>query len=250
MRAGRHLLFWTLVTLFLTITFGQADGDYTKSFLFVTFLLPAAMGTSYFFNYYLVPNYLLKKRYFKFGLYLLYTLIFSLYLEMIALLLALILLANYRYQNLNPYVTNLWLLTGTLYLIVFINAFVLLLKRYQNKEHLLDRLHEKQEKEQLETIVVRADRKNHPVTLEDIYYLESLADYVKIHTVKGQIITREKISEFESNLPTTFIRVHRSFIVNTAHVQSFSSETLTVNDETIPLSRTYKKKVLENFKTG
>lgn len=249
MRVGKHLLFWILVTAFLTTTFGQSDRDYNKSFLFVTFLLPAAMATSYFFNYYLVPKYLLRKRYFKFTLYSIYTLIFSLYMEMIVLVLAFIVLANYKYQNLNPYTTNLFLLTSTLYLIVFINAFALLIKRYQNNEHTIIQLNEEKMRNEQEKIIVRSDRKNHSIYLQNIYYFESLADYVKIHTTEGQVITKEKISKFGQSLPDTFIRVHRSFIVNTIHIQTFTQENVVLNNMEVPLSRTYKKEALFFLKT-
>ncbi len=59
---------------------------------------------------------------------------------MIVLTIALIVLANYTYANLNPYSTNLFLLTSTLYFIVFLNAFILLIRRYQRNEHLLAKM--------------------------------------------------------------------------------------------------------------
>jgi len=58
--------------------FGRASENYLQSFYFTTFMLPVAMGTSYFFNYFLMPEYLAVKNYWKFGLYFVYTLIFSL----------------------------------------------------------------------------------------------------------------------------------------------------------------------------
>jgi hypothetical protein len=57
-------------------------------------LLPVAVGTSYSFNYFLVPRYLLKKRYKKFSLYLAYLLIVSTWLEMWVITGSFILLAD------------------------------------------------------------------------------------------------------------------------------------------------------------
>lgn len=235
--------------VFLTITFGQADGQYTKSFYYVTFLLPVAIGTSYFFNYWLVPNYLLKQRYLKFGLYCFYTLIISLYFEELVLTSAFILLANYKYANLNPYSTNLFLLTTTIYFIVFINAFILLIKRYQRKEHLLNRMEEQNEKNKTQQIVVRVDRQNKPIDLETLMVIESLADYVKLHLTTESIITKEKISQLQDRLPEHFLRVHRSFIVNKNHISSYGKEELTLGEMKIRISRTYKQKTLESLKS-
>ncbi|MEQ8474462.1 MAG: LytTR family DNA-binding domain-containing protein [Marinoscillum sp.] len=247
MRTAQHVIFWIAVSIFLVLTFGQADGDFLKSFYFVTFLLPAAIGTSYFFNYFLVPKYLLSRQYSKFALYLLYTLLISLYLEMLVLTAALIVLANYNYQNLNPYTTNLFLLTSTLYFIVFVNAFILLIKRYQRKEHLIRELETKSEKNQQTQIQIRSDRKLRPVNLNDILYIESLADYVKIHISDEQIITKEKISDLENQLPESFLRIHRSFLVNKAHITSYNKEEVLINEKALKISRTYKQKTLASL---
>jgi two-component system response regulator LytT len=245
MRTGKQVLFWVLVAGLLIIIFAQADGDYLKTFYFVTFLMPIAIGTSYFFNYFLVPRFLLTQQYLKFVLYLFYTLIFSLYFEMIVLTVSFIVLANYQYDNLNPYSTNLLLLTFTIYLIVFIKAFVLILKKYQLKQTTISRMEEEKIKNETKTITIRSDRKSIPINLDDIIYIESLADYVKIYTQNEQIITKEKISELDQRLPDSIIRTHRSFLVNKAHIKSFNKEEVITALHTIPISRTYKKKVLD-----
>lgn len=247
MRLAQHTLFWILASLFLVITFGKADGQYQKSFYYVSFLIPIAIGTSYFFNYFLVPKYLLKKRYLKFALYCFYTLIVSLYFEMLILTLAFILLANYKYANLNPYSTNLFLLTATIYFIVFLNAFILLIKRYQRKEHIIDNLEEQQEKNKTQQIIVRVDRQNKPINLDNLMVVESLSDYVKLHLTDESVITKEKISQLQEKLPDHFVRVHRSFIVNKNHISSFGKEEISIGQMTIKISRTYKKKTIEAF---
>lgn len=247
MRTVQHISFWLLASTFLVITFGQADGNYVHAFYFVAFLLPVAMATSYFFNYYLVPRYLLRRQYLRFGLYLCYTLVFSLYFEFIVLTLALIVLANYQYSNLNPYTTNILLLTSTLYFIVFVNAFVLLVKRYQRKEHHIYELEAKQERNAKDQIVIRADRKNFPLALQEIRYIESLADYVKIHTASGQVVTKEKISDLQDRLPDYFVRAHRSFLVNKNHISSFGREEMKIGEVCIPIGRTYRPGVMHQI---
>lgn len=245
MQAGKHILFWILASTILVIGFGTAHGDYLNSFYFVTFLLPVAMATSYFFNYYLVPNFLLKQKYFRFSIYTIYTLIISLFLEMVVITISFIILANYNYGELNPMMTNVFVLEFAVYLIVLIKAFFLLFRRIKNNEFKVQQLMEEKEALKTEFITIRADRKNHQIKLDDITYLESLSDYVKIHFDDQTLTTRETISSFEESLPETFIRIHRSYIVNQLHVSEFNTTTVKLNETELPISRTYKTGVLE-----
>jgi len=64
-----HIAYWIFVILVLSRAFGFSWGNNTAAFFFVCMLLPIVLGTSYFFNYVLVPQYYLKKRYTKFAFY-------------------------------------------------------------------------------------------------------------------------------------------------------------------------------------
>lgn len=244
MRPGKHILFWALAGSLLVIGFGSTYGDYIKSFYFVTFLLPVAMATSYFFNYYLVPKFLLERKYVRFSIYTTYTVIVSLYLEMVVVMISFIILANYNYNELDPMMTNIFALGFSVYLIVLIKAFYLLFRRVKNNEFKMQQLIEEKESLKTEFITVRADRANHQIKLDDILYLESLSDYVKIHMIDQSLVTRETISSFEESLPETFIRIHRSFIVNQDHVHQFNTTSVKVKDTELPISRTYKSDTL------
>lgn len=94
-------------------------------------------------------------------------------------------------------------------------------------------------------IYVRADRKIIKLPLEDIFYIESLKDYVKIHLANEVIVTKEKISLLEEKLPEQlFLRTHRSFLVAVKKVRAFTAETIEVGDKELPIGRTYKSSVL------
>ncbi len=105
--------------------------------------------------------------------------------------------------------------------------------------------------EKSDFIFVRSDRKMIKINFSDINYIESLGDYLKIHLPNKTIITRETISNMEVKLPKKeFIRIHRSFILSIAKIESFTNEFVEVNKKAIPISRSYKKDVLqrlENF---
>ncbi len=243
----QQVIFWTLIATILIMIFGQINGRYIESFYFVSFLLPVAIGTSVIFNHYLVPKYLLAGQRFQFGLYLLYLIIFSLYFEMLVLTISLIVLANYNYADLNPYTTNLTLLTSSLYLIVFVHGFMTLIKKYQNKEIIIKSLEENQTRESQTHIIFRVDRKQVPLAIDQILYIESLADYLKVYSSTETLITKEKISGLDKRLPSNFLRVHRSFIVNVDRIDSYNSELISIGKFQIPISRSYRKEVTEKL---
>ncbi|MEN8118436.1 MAG: response regulator transcription factor, partial [Bacteroidota bacterium] len=79
--------------------------------------------------------------------------------------------------------------------------------------------------EKSEAIFVRSERKMVKINFPEIMYIESLADYIKIYLTDRNVVTRETISSIEAKLPQKdFIRVHRSFIVATRFVDSFTNE--------------------------
>jgi len=90
-------------------------------------------------------------------------------------------------------------------------------------------------------LIVRSDRKKVKINFNTIIFIESLGDYLKIHTTKNTIITRETISNIESRLlKKEFIRVHRSFIVSIPFIDSYTSEYIQIKKEIITMSRSYR----------
>jgi DNA-binding LytR/AlgR family response regulator len=93
---------------------------------------------------------------------------------------------------------------------------------------------------------VRSDRRMIKIDFEAIIYIESYSDYIKIHMANETITTRETISAIEAKLPKeTFIRIHRSYIISMAHITSFTNEEITINKNSLPISRSYKNEVLQ-----
>lgn len=102
--------------------------------------------------------------------------------------------------------------------------------------------------EQSNFIFVRSDRKMVKINYADVLFIESLSDYVKIFLPDRIVTTRETISNFEERLPKDgFIRVHRSYIVSISHIDAFTNEDLHIGKNEIPISRTFKKEVLERL---
>ncbi|WP_420379060.1 LytR/AlgR family response regulator transcription factor [Gilvibacter sp.] len=101
-----------------------------------------------------------------------------------------------------------------------------------------------------EFIFVRADRKMIKVALSEIKYVESIQDYLKIHTANKSLVTRETMAQLQQQLPEReFLRCHRSFLVNLRHIDSYTHEQITIKRKSIPISRSYKEQILEKLQS-
>ena len=244
-----HVVFWILITSILTFIFGHSWGSAIHAFYFISLLLPVVMGTFYFFNYYLVPQYLLKKRYLRFGLYFYYTLVISLYLEMLVLIFAVIILSNFEFHQLPPNSRNPLLLSVVLYMVVFCGSFILTVKQLLNSRRELESLKNENQKMENPSIELLSNRKSVRIKFEEIIYIESLADYIKIHTTHNKEITsKEKISAIEEKLPGYFVRIHRSFIVNQNKISGFNNNEIQIGEIVLPIGRSYKKQAILRLK--
>jgi two-component system LytT family response regulator len=96
----------------------------------------------------------------------------------------------------------------------------------------------------------RADRKMVKVFVKDIVYIESLKDYVKIFTEKGLVVTKSSITALEVMLPEeTFVRAHRSYIVNINKITSFTSDLVELEKTQIPVGKLYKQQLFKMMKS-
>ncbi|MBD2704603.1 response regulator transcription factor [Spirosoma sp. BT702] len=91
----------------------------------------------------------------------------------------------------------------------------------------------------------RADRKLIKVFTNEILYIESLRDYVRIITTTSKpLIVKQSISTLEAMLPTNqFVRIHRSFITAISYIKSYTPRHVEVGSQELPIGRLYQKDV-------
>lgn len=95
-------------------------------------------------------------------------------------------------------------------------------------------------------IYLRVDRKMKKVLLDDIVYIESDKDYVKVFVEKGFIITRQTIASVEAMLSESqFVRIHRSFIISLNKLKSFTPETVEIGTKELPIGKLYRNNFLK-----
>lgn len=90
-----------------------------------------------------------------------------------------------------------------------------------------------------------AGNKKVKIFIEEILYIESFREYIKIYTKEKMVLTRFPLSEIEARLSkSNFLRVHRSFIVAKDKISAFSSAEIEINNKEIPIGRNYKELVI------
>jgi DNA-binding LytR/AlgR family response regulator len=84
------------------------------------------------------------------------------------------------------------------------------------------------------------------IPLNSISYIQSLGNYVKIFLDKRFLVTQITTAELEDSLPkSSFVRIHKSYIVNSSKIEEIRDEDLLVRSNRLPIGKTFKKYVKE-----
>ena len=95
---------------------------------------------------------------------------------------------------------------------------------------------------------VKCDSKYEKVNYVDVRFVESLQNYVIVHTSTKKLITYMTLTSFESQLPKDqFLKVHKSFIVSIAGIKSIDGNEIIIGDARIPISRNLKDQVVNRI---
>lgn len=97
-------------------------------------------------------------------------------------------------------------------------------------------------------IFVKSDGKLVRIQVQDIYYIEALKEYIRIHTPGGNWVVYQTMQNIEEKLPKElFFRIHRSFIVGLSHIRSIEGNCVMINDMQLPISRYCKDGFMERI---
>ena len=112
----------------------------------------------------------------------------------------------------------------------------------------------KEEKEAIEANVsskyffVKSERKYFKVNYADILFIEGLKDYVILQLPEQRIITRMNMKGISELLPQDlFLRVNKSYIVNTRHIDSFDNNDIYIGNYEIAIGNSYRDTFFEEF---
>jgi DNA-binding LytR/AlgR family response regulator len=94
------------------------------------------------------------------------------------------------------------------------------------------------------TITVQSDKKKVVIPVDEILFIESQKEYIKIQTTTTHHITKCALTKIEEELdPAIFLRVHRSFIIAMPKVRSYSSHEIDVGGKPVPIGGNYRDAV-------
>jgi DNA-binding LytR/AlgR family response regulator len=96
-------------------------------------------------------------------------------------------------------------------------------------------------------VYLKVDRIMQKVHIDDILYIESWKDYIKVFLTTGKsFLVKQSISAMENLLSDhKFLRVHRSFMVSVDKITGYNALSVQVNLTEIPIGRLYKQAVME-----
>ncbi len=125
----------------------------------------------------------------------------------------------------------------------FLKAIQKAQERIKNntKETVVHEIHTAQSGED-SFIFVKSNKKTIKVNISDLYYIEALGDYIKIHTNDKVIVTYQSMKKVEALLPSNqFVRIHKSFIVSIGKIKTIEGNMVEVKDEKLPIGSNYKQ---------
>jgi DNA-binding LytR/AlgR family response regulator len=115
-----------------------------------------------------------------------------------------------------------------------------------NETDVVNATTEEEKKSNASFIYLRADRKMIKVLLNDVLYIESYKDYVKVFIDKEYIITRQTIGYVEAMLSVSqFVRIHRSYIISLSKIKSFTHEIVEIGNKELPIGKIYRNNFLK-----
>ncbi len=102
--------------------------------------------------------------------------------------------------------------------------------------------------EETDSITVKSGYDLHRLRYDDILFIQSDSEYVIYHTTPSKIMSNQSLKKLEDLLPSDiFIRVHRSYIVNTQKVSALKGRDLLIGETKIPVSDSYFNTVREKL---
>lgn len=126
---------------------------------------------------------------------------------------------------------------------IFFERFFLAIQKFL-KQNIKKVLVDENLSKKTDYIFVNKAKKQIRVIFDEILYVESLKDYIKIHLKDDTITIKESISTFEKRIDKRFIRVHRSYIVNSEKITAYTKNDVEIKRIEIPIGNSFKDNLL------
>jgi DNA-binding LytR/AlgR family response regulator len=93
---------------------------------------------------------------------------------------------------------------------------------------------------------IKSDKRIEKIELNDIFYAESVGNYVSIYTAGKKIMAYLTMKSLESQLPfNEFIKIHQSYLVNVSKIDAIEGNEIKIGSWSLPMSRNYRETVMK-----
>lgn len=97
-------------------------------------------------------------------------------------------------------------------------------------------------------IFLKVNKKLIKINLNDILYIESLKDYIKVITSLGDYVVHKSLTAITEELPqSNFMRIHRSYTISINKIIALEGNTVEISNRKIPIGRNYVKQAKERI---
>ena len=111
-----------------------------------------------------------------------------------------------------------------------------------------DRFQSRQPVSGINKISVKSDRRIYQLEIENILFIESCGDYVSIQCSDKKLLVHGTLKSWEDKLKVfAFLRIHRSYILNTRKIDHIEGNIIFTAGHKIPLSEPYKAQLMESM---
>ncbi|CAM1355362.1 MULTISPECIES: LytR/AlgR family response regulator transcription factor [Tenacibaculum] len=94
------------------------------------------------------------------------------------------------------------------------------------------------------TLYVNIDRRLVKIDIPSIYVVEAKGDYIKVKTEEKNYIVHSPLKKIEEKLPSeSFLKVHRSYIINTNEIIDIEDNSVLIKQDVIPVSRSNRNEL-------
>ncbi len=248
-RLLKHACFWLIYYVLFSLVWAKSEYGYFVSFYLEFVLMPLRILASYCMMYVLVPALLSNRKMVEF--------LVSYFTLIIVAGAFQLLIGHFFYAQLMDGQSEVFPLSIASWVrnIVLINSTVILLgavKVIQLYYQLIDTAQLAQrtalgeEDEKIDRFIeVKSDRRIHRLRVEDILYVEGMGNYVTyVRSEDRRTVVYSSLKSAEDTLPESFIRLHRSYLVNRSHISAYDKETVTVGAKTISRAKNITDEML------
>jgi DNA-binding LytR/AlgR family response regulator len=122
-------------------------------------------------------------------------------------------------------------------------------KTMESKDLVPDHSGLKRDNQTRDIIFVSQGHRRIKVELDKVKYVESFKDYINIQSTNGSLRIKENIGAFEKKLNESFLRVHRSYIINMKFLTGYTKLDIEINEQELPIGSSYREKVLKSLES-